>query len=146
MEISKHGIKAVDGSVIFRTAADVNAEFINAGLKAPYKIGSPVTEFVTSESEQFVRVFTDGITDPDGRWIVKASDIAGMTPTQIKNFLSLPNVPNKVVTANIPSGTKLRTGVAGSVPDFGTNGGVTQFEIPHPDFVNASWFNNIQSL
>ncbi|WP_142785555.1 hypothetical protein [Changchengzhania lutea] len=146
MEVSKHGIKAMDGSVLFRKADDVNAEFIQAGLNAPYKLGKPVTEFVTSETEQFVRVFTEGSTLPDGRWMVKASDIQGMTPTQIQDFLSLPNTPNKIVDVNIPSGTKMRTGEAGDVTQFGTNGGVTQFEIPYPDTFDPSWFSNIQNL
>ncbi|MEM9687263.1 MAG: hypothetical protein AAF934_10130 [Bacteroidota bacterium] len=148
LHISKHGIKAAEGSVVFRSADEVNAEFATAGLEAPYKVGDEVIEFVTQESEVFVRVFTEGSNLPNGRWIVKLSDIEHIIddPQAIQNFLALPNqlLPNKIVTVNIPANTRLRTGIAG--PNFNRDGGILQFEIPSPDFVDLSWFSNIQNL
>ena len=110
----------------------------------PYDPIFPVIEFRTSENEQFVRVFKEGANSPKGRWMVKKSEIEGMTPQQIKDYLALPEVPDKIVTVDIPNDIRLRIGKAKD--NFGSLGGVIQIEIPFPDNVNPSWFGAPKNL
>lgn len=106
-------------------------------------IFSPVTEFTTSEPEQFVRVFKQGSNNPEGEFIVKASDINGLTPSEIKNKLALDNVPDKIVDVNVPSNFPLRTGKVAPRPN-GTDGGLTQFQLLQN--LGSSSFTNIRNL
>jgi|SRR5690606_16257999 len=98
-------------------------------------IFSPVTEFTTSEPEQFVRVFKQGSNNPEGEFIVKASDINGLTPSEIKNKLALDNVPQN---------TSIRTGEARAIQEYLTNGGCNQFELL--EVIDSNNFINPRSL
>lgn len=145
MVVSKHSIPTKDGSFVFKKADDVNSDY-PTGWEPPYAYNSPVTEFITSQNEQFVRVFSEGVTDQQGRWIMKKSDIEGLSASQIKDRFAIPmdGLPNRIVDVSIPSGIKLRTGKAASTS--GGNGGGIQFEIPHPDPFASNWFTNIRIL
>ena len=47
-----------------------------------------------------------------------------MTPQQIQDKFSLPNVPKFICDVDLPSGTRLREGFANEVPGWGTGGGI----------------------
>lgn len=59
--------------VIVRTGKEVNAEF-PADWSPPYKQNSKVTEFTTSKTETFVRVYTEGVTKKEGGWLMNESE------------------------------------------------------------------------
>ncbi len=62
-----------------------------------------------------------------GGWVMKAEDIAGLTPQQIQNKFALPPTPQYVTDVVFESGTTLRTGTANGL--FGFDGGGTQFDL-----------------
>ena len=144
-EVTKHGIKTVDGSVVFRSADDVNADILNLhpNWDPPYSNHITVTEFKTAQNEKFVRVFKQGTNNPEGEFIVKASEISGLTPLDIKNKLALDNIPDKIVDVNVPANFTLRTGEIAPRPN-GTDGGLIQFQLLQN--LDSSFFNNIRNL
>lgn len=108
----------------------------------PYKPGTLVQEIELTENTTFVRVF-DGVNSGQaGGWIMKAEDIAGLTPAQIQAKFALPNLPNQVTDVVLEAGTKIRTGVVN--PLFGHQGGGIQFDLMGQrvgEFINARPLN-----
>ena len=94
---------------------------------APYKAGTSVNEFQAMNAKGFVRVSTENQTEIGGRWLMKASDIKGLTPQEIQAKFALPNVPTRVADAQIPNGAVLRSGIAGE--NIWGPGGGTQYQI-----------------
>ena len=115
-----------------RLADDVNAEFPD-GYSPPYTPGTQVSEFVADGNQTFVRVVS-GDT-PDGQWIMRASDIEGLSPQQIADRFALPEVPTGITSITPPAGTRIRTGEVN--PNFGGSGGATQFQLL--DRVSDGW-------
>ena len=112
----------------------------NKGMGTPaYKNGSFVRETQTGKGESFVRTYTQGETKPAGNWMMKASEVKGLTPEQIQTKFGMPNTPTHTVEVNPPAGTTVRVGTAGEgfVPG---GGGGTQYQlmenIPQSSFVN----------
>jgi hypothetical protein len=145
LKVGKHDINADPNNTSFKNVDEVNGSYPE-GWEAPYDASVPPVEFKTASNEQFVRVFTEGINNPNGRWIMKKSDIEGLTPAQIKDKFAIPgdDLPNKIVDVNIPEGTRIRTGKAAATS--GGNGGGTQFELPYPDGIDENWFINEKTL
>ncbi len=107
------------------------AEIRNSTLglsKEPYKPGTPVVGFKPTQTTQYVRVYTEGVTNPAGKWIMKYSDIQGLTPAQIKSKFALPDLPTHYCYVNVPSTTQMYSGIANEVSGWGAGGGV-QFEL-----------------
>ncbi len=74
-------------------------------------------------------------TDLFIKWVMKASDIDGLTPQQIADKFALPEVPTGITSVTPPAGTRIRTGEVN--PNFGSSGGGTQFQLL--DHVNNGW-------
>lgn len=117
----------------FKNIASQSADEVNASLRklgyteAPYKPGTIVDTIELSEQTQFVRVY-DGVNSQQvGGWIMKAEDIAGLTPQQIQNKFALPSTSTHVTDVILESETQLRTGIANGL--FGFDGGGTQFDL-----------------
>ncbi len=109
-----------------RSANEVNAAQIARGDFPSYVPGTQIGEFVTVEATQLVRVGTSS----GGGWFVRAQDITGKTPEQIRQFLALERVPTHIEIVNVPIGTNLRAGQIAAQPQWGVpvaSGGV-QFE------------------
>ena len=62
-----------------------------------------------------------------GGWVMKAEDIVGLTPQEIKNKFALPNTPKYICDVNLEAGTRLRTGEVN--PLFGFDGGGQQYDL-----------------
>lgn len=120
------------------TSADARNQILNLE-KAPYKPGTPVVGFKTTQTTQYVRVYRQGVTSPHRGWIMRYSDIQGLTPAQIKDVFALPTEPTHYCFVNIPAGTQIYTGIANKIPEWG-NGGALQFEIEGTYF--ADWFSD----
>ncbi|WP_430885868.1 hypothetical protein [Fusibacter sp. JL216-2] len=121
------------------TANSVNQKLANMGYtEAPYKPGTVVNTIELTEQSTFVRVY-DGVNSQQaGGWVMRAKDIAGLTPTEIQNKFALPSTPKYVTDAVFEAGTRLRTGVANGL--FGHDGGGTQFDLMGQyigEFVNS---------
>ena len=137
------------GVRVFKNAFAVSADVINAAYKArnfhaPYKAGTAVVEFQTGTNEKFVRVFNSSKNKAKGSWLMKESEIKGLSPAEIKDTFSLPFTPNKMVDVEVPINTFMRSGEAAGIKEFGTQGGGMQFELLQniPD----SSFKNIRDI
>jgi filamentous hemagglutinin len=92
-----------------------------------------VTEFVADGNQTFVRVVSGD--RPGGQWIMRQSDIDGLTPQQIADRFALPEVPTGITSVRPPAGTRIRTGEVNE--NFGRPGGGTQFQLV--DRVDDGW-------
>ncbi len=120
------GIQYTNRTVI--PAETRNAALAAEGYKNPYKIGSPTVGFSQSNSTQYVRVYTEGSTSPTGKWLMKYSDIQGLTPAQIQSKFALKYEPTHYCYVDVPSGTQLYVGIVGE--NFGYIAGeAVQFEL-----------------
>jgi hypothetical protein len=121
-------------------------EKANVGFeKPPYAVDTPVLEYRTNAAERYVRVYNkDGGGQMAGRWMMKESEIQGLTPAQIREKFALPTEPSHVCSVDIPGdGRTLRKGKAGPVDGWGAGGG-TQNQIVG-DLVPA-WFSTERRL
>jgi filamentous hemagglutinin len=84
-----------------------NSQF-SKDYKPPYALGTQVTDFVSDGKIKFVRVVSG--KKPDGQWLMKQSDIEGLTPQQIADKFALENVPTGITSIKPPKGVKIRTG------------------------------------
>ncbi len=111
----------------------IPAEVANQRYPVPaYAKGTTVTQYRTMMKQKFVRVFNskNSGTNPSGRggWMMKESEIQGLSPEQIQSRFSLPGeyAPTEMVEVEVPAGTLMQVGYAGTNA-WGTGGGV-QFE------------------
>lgn len=85
---------------------------------------------VEAGNEEYVRVFTynaDGTSNKLGGWLMKKSDIEGLTPAQIADKYALPKEPTHICDVKVSTNFNLQTGIANSVEGWG-NGGGQQFD------------------
>ena len=105
----------------------------------------PVQSFTTGTDEKFVRFYNlTGNSGELGSWVMKESDIVGLSPAQIKNKYALPEMPTHIVDVIVPKDTKVYKGTAGKVVNDGVlwgNGGGSQFQlqtrIPAENYTNS---------
>ncbi|MHB1316224.1 MAG: hypothetical protein ACYCX2_12240, partial [Christensenellales bacterium] len=114
-----------------RSSQDANEEWIKRGYeKPPYKADTRTYIIAPGKGDIYVRVFSyseDGTSNKLGGWLLKKSDIEGLTPIQIKDNYALPEIPTHICDVNIPNYFKLQTGIAEKIPEWG-NGGGQQFD------------------
>jgi hypothetical protein len=94
----------------------------------PYKPGTIVNEFELARNTTFVRVYDGDVSGMYGGWVMRAEDIKGLTPAQIRDKFALPAEPRYIVDVKLSEGTRMRTGVVNEVPEWGKGGG-TQFDL-----------------
>ncbi len=107
----------------------------------PYKENTPVVSFKTSQNTSFVRVYGGNVKQA-GSWIMRASDIEGLTPQQIQSKFALEHTPTYITDVNIPSGINIYTGITKS--NFNQPGGGIQFDLDWAQ--HTEWFTNARSL
>ncbi|EKN6025149.1 TPA: VENN motif pre-toxin domain-containing protein [Yersinia enterocolitica] len=98
------------------SATEANAPFVAKGWGAPYDSATQVRTFTTASDLTFVRVST--VDNPVGGFLVRADEIAGMTPTQIQKYLALPKIPTQIADVLVPAGTKMQVGKVAAQPQF----------------------------
>lgn len=137
----------------------INAQAIADGFQAPFIPGTQVVDIMTGQSSGFVRVYVEppGASLRVGSWVMRAEDIAGLTPAQIASKFSLPQVPTMVTDVTVPAGTKLQVSSANGISPNGAKGLLTgdnaggggvqfQIRIPKDEPVPANWFSNARPL
>ena len=120
------------------TDAQANAVLATYGYVRPPYAGT-VYEIRTTESTQLVRTYLYDATDPfnpSGRWTMRALNLRGLTPDQIKDFYALPTAVNRVTIVQVPTGTRVYAGYAGPLSDWGAGGGPQTFLFDRPPFSN----------
>lgn len=127
----------------------------NPKFRPPYVPGTPAVTVQTVEVEKFVRLY---VPDPmTGRgqvasWMMRESDIKGLTAEQIASKYALPQVPTMRTDVTVPAGQQLRVTVANGIQIKqgigGNGGGGVQFEVLNWPKGPAydSWFNNPRPL
>jgi RHS repeat-associated protein len=109
----------------------IPAEVANQAYSQPaYAKGTTVTQYRTTVKQKFVRVFNPkNGNSAQGKWMMKESEIQGLSPEQIQERFALPgqNAPSEIVEVEVPAGTLMQVGYAGTNA-WGTGGGV-QFEV-----------------
>ncbi|VVM22103.1 hypothetical protein BSPWISOXPB_1656 [uncultured Gammaproteobacteria bacterium] len=137
------GIKEAKALKNKTVSKSVNTKIANSGyVNPPYNLSKPIVDFTANGKDKYVRVFTKGETKHAGRWMMKDSDIKGLTPKEIQDKFALPYLPDHVVDVKPPKGIKMRTGVAKE--NFNGNGGGTQYELL--ENININVFNNSRPL
>ena len=136
----------------------VNAASIAKGYQPPFIPGSSVIDITTTQPIQMVRVFveTPNASSQFGTWVMRAEDVAGLTPEQIASKFGLPQVPTKMTDVNIPAGTQLQvSGANGISPNktglvTGSNGGgggvQFQIQVVKGQELPQGWFTNSRAL
>lgn len=115
------------GRKVLKGATKVDAAAINKTFgQAPYDEAFDVIEGFTKQGETFVRVH--GGSNKVSKWMMKASEIEGLSPQQIQDKFALPELSTHISNVNVPAGTNVRVGVAGKVNGWG-NGGGQQVEL-----------------
>jgi hypothetical protein len=119
-------VRASISNVHAVSAAEANSAFPK-NWDAPYSVHSQVRRFTTEKELKFVRVTVDR---PEGGWMVRAEEIAGMTPAEIQKHLALPKVPTHILDVTVPPKTRMQTGFVGPQPKFGVpdRGGI-QYQV-----------------
>ncbi len=138
LQLLPGGSHALRGDVHRRDASAVNEEFPE-GYASPYKPGTLVTEFTTQAEIIFVRVYGDS-NEPNRGWMMRAEDIEGLSPAEIKAKFALPSTPRYVTEVHVPGGYRMREGIVN--PNFEEPGGGVQYQtigdrLPAEAFLNA---------
>lgn len=94
----------------------------------PYLPKSEVQHIELQEDTKFCRVYDGENSGMYGGWVMKQSDIEGLTPEEIQDKFALPQKPCKMCDVTIPAGTKMRTGLCNPLDGWGKGGGV-QFDL-----------------
>ena len=129
-EAVESGLKTVDTGdlkvIETKTPELANKEWLAKGYdKPPYHPDFEV-KVVEAGNEEYVRVFSyneDGTSNKLGGWLMKKSDIEGLTPAQIADKYALPKEPTHICDVNLSPDFNLQTGIANSVEGWGKGGG-----------------------
>ena len=99
-------------------------------------------EFETTAAESFVRVH--GPNNVARPWIMRQADIEGLSAAEIAKKFNIPDIPTQLSRADIPAGTKIRTGVVGP-NKWGDSKGAIQYEILK-EYIPESWFKPLKDF
>jgi outer membrane autotransporter protein len=159
-----------DGSSVpgVATGADANTYIFSVPPTQAFLNPAPAVAILTTEPSQFVRFYTAGITRPVGGFIAGSNAVRGLTPSQVRNVLALPYLPDSYTIVQVPAGTCMLVGTAApitghfaakppSIPTPGPwgSGGVIQNDLiglssspgcAHPAFLPAGDYINQQPI
>lgn len=94
----------------------------------PYLPKSKVQHIKLEEDTKFCRVYDGEVSGMYGGWVMKASDLEGLSPEEIQDKFALPQCPKMMCDVTIPKGTEMRTGLCNPLEGWGKGGG-TQFDL-----------------
>ena len=104
-----------------------NNKYISQGYFAPYDTNFRPRNVVLANDKIFVRVH--GEDNQISKWMMRASEIDGLTPLQIKEKFALEFMPKYMSEVNVSASTKVRVSVAGPQPQWNAAGGGVQYEL-----------------
>lgn len=135
------------GAKLEKSAVDgLNNNVIAKGNDPSYLPGTQAYTYTTTTSDKFVRVYSAEGGNQTGGWMMRESDIAGLSPAQIKDKFALLHMPSQITDVTIPPGQAMRASTANNI--MGGSGGGVQFEIVvnRKEDINPGWFTNSRSL
>lgn len=105
--------------------AELNASYPPG--QGPWDTGTSVTSINTTVPQFFVRFYNPAApsnpSNQEGRWVMRASTIRGLTPEQIRDRFALPNIPTMMTLGVSTPGESFYTGIAGPIAGWGSGGG-----------------------
>jgi outer membrane autotransporter protein len=117
------------GGTVNRILAYKNGYFseVPETYYAPFPANQGVPAIMPSQPVYFVRMYAPaaGINQV-GSWVMRAADVRGLTPGQIRDRFALPTVPTNITMVVVPPNVAaLWTGYAGAIlnPPWGRGGG-----------------------
>jgi hypothetical protein len=123
------------------SAAEANAPHVAKGNLPPYADGTRARDIVLQKDRVFARVHGEG--NQARSWMMRAEDIDGLTPQQIKDKFALPELPSFVSDVHVPAGSQIRVGTVAPQPGWGGGGG-TQYELLQR--LSSDAFKNMRPL
>lgn len=102
-------------------ASDVrNAELAQQGYTnpLPYQSQTPVVQYRQTGTTQYVRVYSNG--NRIGKWLMKYSDIQGLSVAQIQSKYALPSTPTHYCFVDVPPGATVYAGIVNQSSINGT--------------------------
>jgi len=133
LQAVKRSLQRIDGELDGDTAMEIE-EFVTAremnpqfpdDWNDPFASGSVVTRFKTTGDERFVRVHR--ANNQNGRFLMRKSDIEGLSPAEIERKFSLSYKPEYISDATVPEGTRVNMGTVKA--NFGGDEGAKQFNL-----------------
>ena len=127
---AKKALDAIYTAAILKLAA---AEEANIGYGyGPWAAGTNVTTFRVqgvAGDDLYVRFYEEGVTNPNSTWMMKYSDIKGMTIQQIRSKFGIKAKINRMTTVRLQPGDEVQVGEAAAVDNDGEilEGGGTQY-------------------
>ncbi len=98
------------------------------GGSPPFDSGTSVTLIRVTQTHQFVRFYNPSdLTNPSnavGSWMMRASEVRGLTAAQIREKFALPALPTNIVQVIVPEAYALYTGIAAPIAGWGAGGGL----------------------
>jgi filamentous hemagglutinin len=126
-----------------KSAEIMNGQISQYYNKPPFIEGGKVGVFETDGTQKFVRVFTEGETEPRGRFMMLEKDLIKLTPLQMKDKFDLPSIPTHTADITPPIGEKIAVGTV-EAGNFGGKGKGTQFyNFNQP---SDKWVGNIKKI
>jgi outer membrane autotransporter protein len=128
------------------------------GGSPPFDSGTSVTLIRVTQTHQFVRFYnpTDPVNPSNavGSWMMRASDVRGLTAAQIRDKFALPALPTNIVQVIVPASYALYTGIAAPIAGWGDGGGLQNrvmatkppADIDPDGFLPGSSYVNAQAL
>ncbi len=123
----------------FVTGRELNNQFPD-NFEDPFIPKSIVTRFTTTGDERFVRVHVDG--NQKGTFLVRQSDIEGLSPAEVENKLSLSYQPEYISDVTVPQGVRVNMGSVKS--NFGGDSGAKQFNLGRE--IDNRFYSNKRSI
>lgn len=119
------------------------------GYFPPYDSNYHARNILLNYEKNFVRVH--GNANQAGKWMMRASEIEGLTPLQIKDKFALEFIPEFVSQVNVPGNTIMRASVAGPQLQWGSYGGGLQYELllnrlPRASYTQATPISSLTTL
>ena len=111
--------------------------------KGPWEANTMVTSIRTTATQFFVRFYNptaqENPSNQEGGWVMRASEVRGLTPEQVRDRFALPNVPTMMTLGLTNSGEALYTGLAGPIAGWGNGGGQQSQRLdgPYTTFFNG---------
>ncbi len=131
---------ALPRGTLLNTLTDTQANLImeQAGYTRPPFLGT-VYEIRTTEPILLVRTYLYDPADPfnaSGRWTMRALNLRGLTPDQVKDLYALPTAVDRVTIVQIPASTRVYVGIAGPLSGWGNGGGPQIYLFDRPPLGN----------
>ena len=141
-KLKNEGYKIID----IEDAAQANADWLAKGYSS-----SPIaanTKVYNAEAGKFhyVRTYNTEWNNYNGKWIMRAEDIEGLSASEIAEKYAMPSIPDMICDVKLPYDTPLEISIVGEQLDWENSiGGNTQYAIKDVETLEE-WFVNKRPL